>query len=230
MVSAMGGDKEKKLGDKAKKKPSRAAVPPDVPEVPDDVPAGAGDDVEKGDIFASDVELRDDSSGGSDTDTSADVDNDDADEDAAGGADDTPHKMGPIPGHLDQYAIDDADGIHIGIIKVDKKSKSFNAHCCQLGAFGCKDHRTLTVKECRLNRDHKKRLLGFLVQWLRQGHCYDDRKDHKLSTMVITSEDQRVCRDWLRGQGALENLLKQEAEWLGLAWTGPATVAENAGA
>ena len=229
VVSAMGGDKGKKLGEKPKKKQSATAVPPDVPGVPDDVPPGADDDVEKGDMFASDVELRDDSSGGSDTDTSADEDQDDAGEHAAGGADDPPPKMGPLPGHLDQYAIDDADGSHIGIIKVDKVHKSFNAHCCQLGGCGCKDHRTPTVKECRLNRDHKKRPLGFLVQWLRQGYCYENRNDHKLSVMVITSEDQRLCRDWMHRQVALENLLKQEAEWLGLAWTGPATVAEHAG-
>ena len=138
-----------------------------------------------------------------------------------------PPKIGQIPGHLDSYAIDDADGVHIGIIKVDKKHKSFNAHCCQLGGASCNDHRTLTVKECRLNRVYSKRLLGFLVQWLRQGHCYANREDHKLSTMVITPEDQRDCREWLRGQPALENLLVQEAEWLGLAWTGHATVRED---
>ena len=85
------------------------------------------------------------------------------------------------------------------------------------------------MNERRRSRVYTKRPLGYLVQWLRQGYCYENRNDHKLSAMVITFEDQRLCRDWMRGQVALENLLKQEAEWLGLAWTGPATVAEHAG-
>ena len=196
--------------------------------------AGAGDDAAEfcegpHDVFAPEVELHDEDSSSSDTEIS---DGDDLDEKhTEDGAHEEmsapPPKIGQIPGHLDSYAIDDADGVHIGIIKVDKKHKSFNAHCCQLGGADCRDHRTLSVKECRLNRVYSKRLLGFLVQWLRQGHCYVNREDHKLSTMVISPEDQRECREWLRAQPALENLLVQEAEWLDLAWTGPATVSED---
>lgn len=133
----------------------------------------------------------------------------------------------PPAGHLMEYTIKDEAERVCGTIKVDLKRSQFNAHCCELGGAGRKDHRTSTMKECRANRTSAKRPLGYLIQWLRQGCAYENREDHKLSSMLITYDDRVECRRWLREQAELLPLLRQEAEWLGLAWAGAATVVED---
>ena len=128
--------------------------------------------------------------------------------------------------YLAEYVITDEMGTFIGTIKVDKIRKQFNAHCCQLGPPAIHDHRTRTTPECRLNRVATKRPLGYLIQWLRQSSAFHDREEHRLSAELITRADRDRCRQWLRETPELEDLMKQEAEWNGLAWEGPGTVGE----
>lgn len=128
---------------------------------------------------------------------------------------------------LHEYAITDGMDNFIGVIKVDLLRKAFNAHCCQLGAPALHDHRTPTMNECRLHRVGTKKPLGYLVQWLRQGSAFDTRDDHKDSAELITPDERENCRQWLRDRPAYEDLLKYEAEWMGLAWNGMGTVQEG---
>jgi hypothetical protein len=72
------------------------------------------------------------------------------------------------------------------------------------------------MPECRKNRKMKKAPLGFLIQWLRLGSCYDCRKDHKDSGMIITYKDRCECRDWLKAQPDLQELLQLEADAVGV--------------
>ena len=132
-----------------------------------------------------------------------------------------------LPASMRDFTITDEDGQRIGVIKADLKRQQFNAHCCQLGQLGARrDHRTPTMPECRMNRVGKKQPLGFLVQWLRQGAAYIDRKDHKDSAMIISFDDRKECRLWLQGRGEMCDLLRYEAEWSGVAWAGPDSVQE----
>jgi hypothetical protein len=131
-------------------------------------------------------------------------------------------------GSLDEYLITNEDGQYIGRVKVDRRRKQFNAHCCQLGLPCPKDHRTASTAECRLNRKCDKcPQLAFLVQWLRQSVAYNDRGDHRDSAIIINREDRGNCREWLHQQVELEPLLRIEAEFLGLEWHGVATVVEE---
>jgi hypothetical protein len=128
---------------------------------------------------------------------------------------------------LDVWPIHDEVGTYIGFIKVDRLREQFNAHCCQLGPPGAHDHRTATTRECRINRMATKKPLGYLIQWLRQANAYDCRDDHRDSGLLISRAEQVTCRDWLRGQEALQPLLQHEAAWNGLAWRGVDTVTED---
>ncbi len=86
------------------------------------------------------------------------------------------------------------------------------------------------MPECRMNRQAASKVLGFLVQWLRQAHAYLNHDDHMLSHLLITLEERRVCRRWLQEQAETDpgilHMLQKEAEFLGLPWTGVATVVE----
>ena len=122
------------------------------------------------------------------------------------------------------------NGQYIGSIKIDRRRKQFNAHCCMLGNGALKDHRTATMAECRMNRRFASKPLGFLVQWLRQGFAYDSREDHRDSASIISMIERRECREWLQQEAEVDDkmlmMLKLEAEWLDLHWTGVATVVE----
>lgn len=131
-----------------------------------------------------------------------------------------------IPSTLD-------DGESIGIIKINAKQKQFNAHCCQLGQPGsCQDHRTPTMPECRMNRKARagSKPLGFLVQWLKQAHAFTNHADHMISHLLISAEERREGRKWLRRQAEIDPnillLLQKEAEFIGLPWIGVGTVDE----
>ena len=102
-----------------------------------------------------------------------------------------------------------------GIIKIDRKHKSFNAYCSCL-APPC-DHRTKTTPECRMNRVGRKKPVAFLVQWLRQGHCFSSRDEHLQSQGIIKPADELTCRHWLLdpAQKHLRPLLEMEAAWSG---------------
>lgn len=106
-----------------------------------------------------------------------------------------------------------------GHIKVDLRRKQCNAHCSCLGQDGpdSKDHRTETTPECRMNRTGGKFPLGLLVQWLRQGQSFDCRLDHLDSRMLITVDERKACRAWLRSQPLLQPLLDYEANWNNVA-------------
>ena len=129
---------------------------------------------------------------------------------------------------MDHFQIIDEDRGCIGRIKVNRRQKQFNAHCCQLGPPYPKDHRTEKTPECRINRQSSHvPQLAFLVQWLRQSPAFANRGDHLASTIIIDAEDRRECREWLCRQPLLEPLLRFEAEFLGLEWHGVETVREN---
>lgn len=88
------------------------------------------------------------------------------------------------------------------------------------------------MAECRVNRKvgARSKPLGFLVQWLRQSHAFATHASHMESCLIINADDRRECRQWLRRQAetnpAILDLLKYEAEFLGLPWIGVNTVDE----
>ena len=110
---------------------------------------------------------------------------------------------------------------------LNASDKQFDAHCSCLGPRGivphAKDHTTPKVKACRMNRVAAKRPLGFLLAWLEQGFCFDNRREHYESRLIITLADRLRCRDWLESQDAnrlpgevsLKILLEKEREWTG---------------
>jgi len=105
-----------------------------------------------------------------------------------------------------------------GWIKIDSRREQFNAHCNCLDKEGPnrQDHRTPTMPECRKNRKMKKAPLGFLIAWLRLGSCFSCRKDHKDADMIITYMDRCECRDWLKADPGSQELLRLEADALGV--------------
>ena len=115
-------------------------------------------------------------------------------------------------GHLDTYAIGPW-----GHIKVDMKRKQFNAHCLCINPPETKDHTTPTMSECRMNRSGHKQPLAFLTQWLLQSPNHDSHEDHMKSKHLIIKPQRDVCRDWLRRQPELAELLRLEALWSGVA-------------
>jgi hypothetical protein len=127
---------------------------------------------------------------------------------------------GPIP-HVPALDAQSLPSIQIGSlgwVKIDLRNRQFNAHCNCLDVDGPnrRDHRTPTMPECRKNRKMKKAPLGFLIQWLRMGSFFEDRKDHKDSDMIITYQDRCECREWLKAQPDLQHLLQLEADALGV--------------
>ena len=122
--------------------------------------------------------------------------------------------MGDIEGHLDTHKIEDG-----GFINIDRKRNVLNAHCACLGPPGSPvDHRTPTMRECRLNRHASKAPLGLLVVWLRIGLGCDDRKQHFLEAKEALYMDRgrrNRAREWLQGQSDLAPLLTFEAEQVG---------------
>ena len=117
-----------------------------------------------------------------------------------------------VPGHLDEFRIQ-----HFGVIKIDLKRNSLNAHCSCLGQPGQpKDHRTALVPECRMNRAPQKRCLGLLVAWLQRGPFCEDRKAHvdMQRTCSGSLDLRRRARQWLEGQPELRPLLEFEANAL----------------
>ena len=114
-------------------------------------------------------------------------------------------------GHRPTFVIE-----NYGHIAIDVDKKQFDAHCYCLGPGSQqapKDHRTDTQRECRLCRAGAKQPMAFLVQWLRQGHAFDCRVDHRDSQGLITQEERQDCRDWLLEQEDFVELLEREADW-----------------
>lgn len=127
------------------------------------------------------------------------------------------HRIGAgvvVAGHLDEYRIED-----FGIIKIDRKRGSLNAHCACKGQDGGPDHRTATMTECRKNTAATKTPIGFLVQWLRVSRCCNSRQEHvEMMTFVSHDKDARIkARQWVESQPHLAPLLQFEAESLGKA-------------
>ena len=121
-----------------------------------------------------------------------------------------PNAKGMRTQHMDTFRIET-----FGIIKIDRKHKSCNAHCsCRTPHC---DHRTETMPECRMNRKGHKKPVAFLVQWLRQGHCFSSHEEHLESQGIITTADELTCRHWLLdpAQKDLRPLLELEAKWSG---------------
>jgi len=105
----------------------------------------------------------------------------------------------------------------VGEIRVDVARKQFNAHCHCLGQSPeRKAHRTAKTRASRINSAAQKAPLALLIQWLRLGPCYDNRKDHKDSSLIITESDRLECRRWMCQQPELQELVAFEAEWNGV--------------
>ena len=72
--------------------------------------------------------------------------------------------------------------------------------------------------------------MGELVMWLRQSSAFSNHADHLVSTHIINIDDRRMCRRWLQEQAAVDpailDLLKREAQFIGLEWKGVDTVEE----
>lgn len=122
-----------------------------------------------------------------------------------------------VDGHLDSFVIG-----CFGHIKIDRKRGSLNAHCSCLGganAPGGRDHRTLTMPECRANRVGTKAPLGLLVLWLRKGCECSDRNAHGTLAKHLGDDlaGRTEAREWLNSQHGLRPLLEFEAACLGCA-------------
>ena len=135
--------------------------------------------------------------------------------------------------HLQSVRIlDEWGGECIGTIRIDEQRRQLYAYCRHLGGPGCKDHRTATTVECRLNRkpNAKTKPVGQLVQWLRQSHAFTTREDHLRSVACITPDDMTICRQWIREQALTDpgmlHLLEREASFMGVPWHGIDTVQE----
>jgi hypothetical protein len=116
-----------------------------------------------------------------------------------------------VPGHLEDFLI-----AGHGAIKIDIKHGALNAHCNCLGQPGCpKDHRTVTTKECRLNRAANKAPLGLLICWLRSGLSFDSRKEHYEFKGTFDFESRSAAREWAKSQPQLLPILEFEAKALG---------------
>ena len=64
-----------------------------------------------------------------------------------------------------------------------------------------------------MNRAAAKRPLGILIQWLRQGFCFDSHEEHLESAKIITDEEVATCRAWMMGQPHLAHLASMESQW-----------------
>ena len=115
---------------------------------------------------------------------------------------------------LDQFDID-----VYGLIKIDRKLKSLNAHCGCQGPAPYPDHRYgHALMPCRMNRVASKRSLGLLVAWLRKAaHPFVmDRSTHVAQVAAITKHERDESREWLQTQPHLAELLAFEAEVCGV--------------
>lgn len=128
-------------------------------------------------------------------------------------------RAAPASGRMERQVLDQFDIEVYGLIKIDRKLRSLNAHCMCQGPAPWPDHRSgHALTPCRMNRVASKRPLGLLVAWLRKNAhpSVTDRRSHVAQVPLITKEDRDQCREWLRVQPSLAEVLAFEAEACGV--------------